>query len=95
MRMEQGVRTGLGHGGITCVLQTQFSSLVFRWRSPVLNSQQFGDFLHHKPSRSNPLTMAQILVDFCGFAYLKVLVQYTVFDLISAHFPISAQYDNV
>ena len=28
MRMGQGVRTGLGHGGITCVLQTQFSSLV-------------------------------------------------------------------
>ena len=26
MRMGQGVRTGLGHGGITCVLQTQFSS---------------------------------------------------------------------
>ena len=26
-RMGQGVRTGLGHGGITCVLQTQFSSL--------------------------------------------------------------------
>ena len=29
MRMDQGVRTGLGHGGITCVLQTQFSSFVF------------------------------------------------------------------
>ena len=29
MRMEQGVRTGLGHGGITCVLQTQFSSFFF------------------------------------------------------------------
>ena len=29
MRMGQGVRTGLGHGGITCVLQTQFSSLYF------------------------------------------------------------------
>ena len=28
MRMGQGVRTGLGHGGITCVLQTQFSSFV-------------------------------------------------------------------
>ena len=28
MRMRQGVRTGLGHGGITCVLQTQFSSLA-------------------------------------------------------------------
>ena len=27
MRMGQRVRTGLGHGGITCVLQTQFSSL--------------------------------------------------------------------
>ena len=27
MRKGQGVRTGgLGHGGITCVLQTQFSS---------------------------------------------------------------------
>ena len=26
MRIGQGVRTGLGHGGITCVLQTQFSS---------------------------------------------------------------------
>ena len=29
MRMGQGVRTGLGHGGITCVLQAQFSS--YRW----------------------------------------------------------------
>ena len=28
MRMGQGVRTGLGHGGITCVLQTQFSSFI-------------------------------------------------------------------
>ena len=28
MRMGQGVRTGLGHGGITCVLQTQFSSSI-------------------------------------------------------------------
>ena len=28
MRMGQGVRTCLGHGGITCVLQTQFSSLT-------------------------------------------------------------------
>ena len=27
MRMGQRVKTGLGHGGITCVLQTQFSSL--------------------------------------------------------------------
>ena len=29
MGMGQGVRTGLGHGGITCVLQTQFPVVVF------------------------------------------------------------------
>ena len=29
MRMGQGVRTGLGHGGIICVLQTQFSSFHY------------------------------------------------------------------
>ena len=32
MRMGQGVRTGLGHGGITCVLQTQFSSFVLLYQ---------------------------------------------------------------
>ena len=32
MRMGQGVRTGLGHGGITCVLQTQFSSSITEYR---------------------------------------------------------------
>ena len=29
MEMGQGVRTGLGHGGITCVLQTQYSSFYY------------------------------------------------------------------
>ena len=29
MRMGQGVRTGFGHGDITCVLQTQFSVFFF------------------------------------------------------------------
>ena len=29
MRMGQEVRTGLVHGGITCVLQTQFSNFFF------------------------------------------------------------------
>ena len=29
MGMGQGIRTGLGHGGITCILQTQFSSFFF------------------------------------------------------------------
>ena len=32
MRIGQGVRTGLGHGGITCVLQTQFSGLSMFYR---------------------------------------------------------------
>ena len=34
MWMGQGVRTGLGHGGIICVLQTQFSSF-FQELTPV------------------------------------------------------------
>ena len=29
VRMGQGVRTGLGQGGITCVLKTQFSSFLY------------------------------------------------------------------
>ena len=33
MRMGQGVRTGLGHVGITCVLQTQFSTFFFKFAS--------------------------------------------------------------
>ena len=28
MRMGQELKTGLGHGGISCVLQTQFSSYL-------------------------------------------------------------------
>ena len=31
MRMGQGVRTGLGHGGITYVLQTQFSNFLLKF----------------------------------------------------------------
>ena len=34
MRMGLGVRTGLGHGSITCVLQTHFSSLQIFLCSP-------------------------------------------------------------
>ena len=29
MGMEKGVKPGLGHGGIICVLQTQFSFFFF------------------------------------------------------------------
>ena len=42
MRMGQGVRTGLGHGGITCVLQTHFSSFIIKFsllRSKILHSE--------------------------------------------------------
>ena len=53
MRMGQGVSTGLGHGGITCVLQTQFSSFFLN----VLNGSQsdyviaiFGSHVTHNAS---------------------------------------------
>ena len=61
MRMGQGVKTGLGHGGITCVLQTQFSSFfffffsflifIYFWSSLVRNGLNAGWFLvnsHYK-----------------------------------------------
>ena len=45
MRMGKGVRTGLGHGGITCVLQTQFSSYTYDhlkfWFSTELSTKKF------------------------------------------------------
>ena len=47
MRMGQGVRTGLGHGGITCVLQTQFSSLSF-------NSDFYVSKIVHLSARNLP-----------------------------------------
>ena len=40
MRMGQGLRTGLGHRGITCVLQTQFSSF---WLELPLTRTNFHD----------------------------------------------------
>ena len=36
MRMGQGVRTDLEHGGITCVLQTQFSSFFLSYSPTIL-----------------------------------------------------------
>ena len=38
MRIGQGVRTSLEHGGITCVLQTQFSSFFMK---TLLNFYEF------------------------------------------------------
>ena len=40
MRMGQGVRTGSGHGGITCVLQTQFSSFQYEIEFSVIHKHQ-------------------------------------------------------
>ena len=59
MRMGQGVRTGLGHGGITCVLQTQFSSF-FLWRSNNLY------FYEPKESRMSVLALQG---GACGIVY--------------------------
>ena len=36
MRMGQGVRTSLEHGGITCVLQAKFSGFVIMCKNEVL-----------------------------------------------------------
>ena len=45
MRMGQGVRTSLGHGGITCVLQTQFSSLFLALAAILFNgAERFEQF---------------------------------------------------
>ena len=45
MRMGQGVRTDLGHGGMTCVLQIQFSSCTVGYGVCVINSSNsFSNF---------------------------------------------------
>ena len=51
MGMGQGVRAGLGYGGITCVLQTQFSSFC-RAVSMLLNLQQSSHFAQGVETRS-------------------------------------------
>ena len=43
MRMGQGVRTGLGHRGITCVLQTQFSSFLCDWQGAARQAFPYTD----------------------------------------------------
>ena len=53
MRMGQRARTGLGHGGITCVLHTQFSSFFFQNNPNNLDSScrmyvEFQDCLDRK-----------------------------------------------
>ena len=55
MRMGQGVRTGLGHGGITCVLQTQFSSSLWYGQGTVRRAILYGD-------RSCYLQILEILI---------------------------------
>ena len=41
MRMGQVVRTGLGHGSITCVIQTQFFSYGLKWYATIVLSDHF------------------------------------------------------
>ena len=44
MRMGQGVWAGLGHGGITCVLQTQFSSFSCNGGKHLKDARAFPSF---------------------------------------------------
>ena len=53
MRMGQGVRTGLGHRGITCVFQTHLSSFLFVKEANCEGTAFFSPFA--KPSVWLPL----------------------------------------
>ena len=66
MRIEQRVRTGLGHGGITCVLQTQF--LVF------LYIQHYLMDLHHTWD-SGLVDIANDLIPFIGHCDLYFIAR--------------------
>ena len=47
MRMGQGVRTGLGHGGIPCVLQTQFGhNFLVSLKHAYITQKDFFDMKH-------------------------------------------------
>ena len=50
MGMGQGVRTGLGHGGITCVLQKQFSSYIINLESATVFCHSGGRELVQGPT---------------------------------------------
>ena len=78
MRMEQGVRTGLGHGGITCVLQTQFSSfrIIYNMyqgiKSCVSHSSEQSDFFQsfrgvRQSENLSPVLFALFLNDLESF----------------------------
>ena len=54
MRMGQGVRTGFGHGGITCVLQTQFSSFFFLFINLICNMLSIGCYKMDNSTNLNP-----------------------------------------
>ena len=63
MRMGQGVRTGVGHGGITCVLQTQFSSF-FRERNKYSRFKRTRNVRKENLGRSKKKNVARIIWDF-------------------------------
>ena len=65
MRMGQGVRTGLGHGGITCVLQTQFSSLILSYIHKCVNP--------HK-NKTGTWISQDILLEFFYFCHTFISV---------------------
>ena len=79
MRMGQGVRTGLGHGGISCVLQTQFSSFfllfavkVFEasFSSPERSSQRA---VALPPASASASALASVLAK-CQSFFVKVFM---------------------
>ena len=62
MRMGQGVRAGLGHGGITCVLQTQFSSYIYSTSDFILSRANI--FIYASDGDANSKLMSPGLTGF-------------------------------
>ena len=65
MRIEQVVRTGLGHGGITCVLQTQFSSFLIVLQIFVSPAKQKRDICIAFPASSLSSSFPNSYANFC------------------------------
>ena len=66
MRMGQGVRTGLGHGAITCVLQTQFSSFLMKLATWIVS----------KVENMHIVLICLLDINFNGYGILKLPLAY-------------------
>ena len=85
MRMRQGVRTGLGHGGITCVLQTQFSRFFFFFFFFFLHSLNTFDYAIACTKHFSNFEDVNVVV--CFFLHLKEAI-YALSPMIAFNRPL-------